>query len=186
MRYISTNNHKNAKQINKNMPIQFVSSQEPQPSGSVQNLNSKTTRIGNEKDSISFKASNVYPLTGKSFNRLRTHPPWGANCLVTDMNGFASNITRKIPGISRNRTYNSHTFPGGISMNPSGWTTTSACGTPFWIEGRRFHALTTLRLFHGLLARAIRLAIFQHRQRVDWRECKVERFRHWRAFRQTS
>ena len=90
-----------------------------------------TTAIGNVNARISFAARSVYPRTGNSFNLLRTQPPCGASCLVTDKNGLANSIARKIPGISRNRMYNSHTLLGGISTKPNGWTTTSACGAPF-------------------------------------------------------
>ena len=128
---MSTINQSIAKHISKNKPKRLVSLQLLQPKGSVHNLNSKTTKIGREKDSNSFKANSVYPFTGNSFNRFMTQPPCGASCLVTERKGFASKITRRKPGISKNRMYNSHTLLGGISTNPNGSTTDPACAAPF-------------------------------------------------------
>ena len=128
---MSTSNHNTARHISNSIPKILVSLQEVQPSGSVQNLNRITTKIGKEKDSISLTASKVYPFTGNSFNLFRTQPPCGASCFVTEKNGFANRHTRKIPGINKNRIYNSHTLPGGKVMRENGWTTTPACAAPF-------------------------------------------------------
>jgi hypothetical protein len=115
--------HSNPARIIKTNPKTGVSSQVCQPSGSDTKRNTKTKSIGKKNAKTSLKASSPIPLIGNSFRRLKNHPPCGANCLVTLINGLLSKISLISIGTKRKRIYASHALIGGKLGRVRGSTT---------------------------------------------------------------